>query len=124
MQKHDLQRLVKEHAQKLVKSHGPLNGASACIAAAVLVAAGQKTIPPNYEASDVGNQYKTSFLRVYTDVNEETVRFRELRGHRCGALSVGHCFDVAASAVLLLLFNRVHVYSCFSVSSGNVQRYS
>ena len=75
MQKHDLQRLVKEHAQKLVKSHRPLNGASACIAADVLVAAGQKTIPPNYKASDVENQYKTRFLRVYNDVNEETVRF-------------------------------------------------
>ena len=66
---------MKEHAQKLVNSHGPLSGASACIAAAVLVAAGQKTIPPNYEASDVVNQYKTRLLRVYNDVNEETVRF-------------------------------------------------
>ena len=38
--------------------------------AAVLVAAGHESTPPNYEA-----MYNTRFWNVYNDVNEETVRF-------------------------------------------------
>jgi len=50
-----------------------------CIAAAVLVAAGHETTPPNYVM--LWNYFKTHYGKVYNGINEESVRFGNFKSN-------------------------------------------